>query len=466
MRYAFALLLLAGCSGPDPVRIIGTCEVRGDATRMLWDQPPAALGPTPSVGLVGSHALLTWVEGLEGPYTVRGRWYGPDLEPTSDRISLGSGFGYRSKWTRIGDALHGQVWADPDGYDGMTPEGELVYLWELSPDGPARASQVPLDISTSLLGYLGLRVGAVPNTPGAQAILPSAAIDEEMVGAAVAIPSHCWHQGGNARLYLVRPDGGQLVRWTDEVCTDGPGFEMAVFNPWVFDLDSQYIGVLLKVRTESNDPDPVRLLRIPKDGSMPEPPVIVGRRFTSPEGGNQPRGVRVEGDAVLFTELRPKSGASGAGSNRCHAIRIMRTDGSEARDAPWQLPCTRGHVRTSMVELFAVDGGAILVWNERTEPELDPDGSSYVTRDVDWQEGVYAVLLTARGQRGSNVLRLTDSPATALSDVPRTETEGPVVRDFYIGAAADGNEAVVVWTDNRPGAQGIYGRRFRCVVGE
>ncbi len=54
--------------------------------------------------------------------------------------------------------------------------------------------------------------------------------------------------------------------------------------------------------------------------------------------------------------------------------------------------------------------------------------------------------------------------ATALADVPRTDTQGPWPADFELMAASEGEDVVVVWDDARASAPGVYARRLRCTV--
>ncbi|MCZ7682028.1 MAG: hypothetical protein M5U28_25835 [Sandaracinaceae bacterium] len=49
---------------------------------------------------------------------------------------------------------------------------------------------------------------------------------------------------------------------------------------------------------------------------------------------------------------------------------------------------------------------------------------------------------------------MTDSEATALSPVERTEDYGPVLRELAIAAAAEDDRVAIAWYDRRPGAGG------------
>ncbi|MCZ7687312.1 MAG: hypothetical protein M5U28_54675 [Sandaracinaceae bacterium] len=202
----------------------------------------------------------------------------------------------------------------------------------------------------------------------------------------------------------------------------------------------------------------VHFARLTEEGALASQPIAVGGLppHSSVDGGNQPRAVAFDG-RVLFTERR-------GSENTCHAIRVMDDDGTGAHDAPFQLPCypwtevqwTAERPITASVELVQVPGGALLVWTEHNHVP-----SGYITRDVPWSEGIYAVLLDRDGRRGSEVQRVSDAEATALRPTPRTEDFGPVVRELSIAAAAEDDHVAVAWYDRRSGAEGIYVRRLR-----
>lgn len=185
-------------------------------------------------------------------------------------------------------------------------------------------------------------------------------------------------------------------------------------------------------------------------------PVIVDRVEQVDGPGFQPRAVAVPGGRVLFLALRVIDGSNGD-ANYCFALRVMNEDGSRPHDAPWQLPCLDPSQpwKTWSMDLMPVPGGAVLVWTQRSK-------TGYVQPGDDYEEGIYAVLLTPEGKRGSEVIEVTDADATALPDFVE-----PATLDWTIGSAGEGNDFAVAWSpDTRPSAPGMYVRRFRCQVGE
>jgi hypothetical protein len=115
---------------------------------------------------------------------------------------------------------------------------------------------------------------------------------------------------------------------------------------------------------------------------------------------------------VLFTERR---------SSQCYTIRVMELDG----------------------------GGGIIA-----------DPTSY-------REGVFAVMLTEEGKRGSAVMQLTTSDFTATE----VDLDGTPVfaNDTDVQAAADGNHVFATWIDRRspdapPPIAGYHARMIRCAV--
>ena len=78
--------------------------------------------------------------------------------------------------------------------------------------------------------------------------------------------------------------------------------------------------------------------------------------------------------------------------------------------------------------------------------------------------------LASGGGGSTDTLAWTPPPATAthaataLLPRPRTPDFGPFPRAFFTAVATQGDRAVVVWYDRRPGAEGVYARSLRVLV--
>lgn len=166
------------------------------------------------------------------------------------------------------------------------------------------------------------------------------------------------------------------------------------------------------------------------------PPRRVGRTPARRHGvGFYPSATVVSG-RLIFTERSSRDG------NTCHLLRVADEDGSDAHDAPWQLPCFRAGSESDLITteplLATVGDRAILVWDQRTGPERIES----VAALSEYDEGIFAVVLTPDGLRGSEIVRVTreDSSVTA-SDRPGS---------FLPSIAVEGDSVVVTWADVRP----------------
>ena len=233
-------------------------------------------------------------------------------------------------------------------------------------------------------------------------------------------------------------------------------------SPWLFAIDGIEVGLLYRhAAVEDHD---VRYVRLGGDGTPRSTSRIVGggtnAAVSSDRGGFQPRAVRVAGH-VLFTERR-------GSDSGCYTIRVMDLDGRNAEDAPWQLPCAAdggyadGPVITWIHQLVSVPGAAVIVWYERTNVS-----GGIITDPASYREGLFAVMLTEDGKRGSAMMRLTTPDFTAAGlDAAGTRV---TANDTDVQVAADGNNVFATWIDRRaPDAPsppaGYHARMVRCVV--
>jgi hypothetical protein len=455
--------VVAGCESP--VEIIGHCEPLGEPVRVVAPEDTVTgLTDSQSVGLLDGWALVSWDELIPVGESValqrRSRWVDPFGQPSSDILELGhSQLSYRSRWVAHEGALHAQVWADPETDPLEPPEPRVLYRWRLEPPPAAGIERRRIHVAApeTCLDCARLTLGT---NVGVEGQLPTAIGFDEVWSALISYPATCQYDveaTGWNRLHVVRGEGAteaDPVLWGDDPC-DLTDRSLAVGAPWLVPLSDGTLGVLL--RGQGGGDGKIRYTRLTQEGQVMHPPRIPAGSVapSGAGGGAQPRGVAVPGEHVLFTERRR--------GERCHAMRRMGEDGSSARDAPWQLPCfdSADRQRISSVELETVPGAAVVVWGQRTEID-----SPWVTPEVGYEEGIFASLLTPRGQRGSEVVEVTDPDATALH--PNLHPElfpGPVPVDYVVATAAEGDEVVVTWADRRPWAPGIYMRRLRCTVG-
>ncbi len=246
------------------------------------------------------------------------------------------------------------------------------------------------------------------------------------------------------------------VLWSDEPPCDLEYFgdnRDVVTVPSVVGLGADRLGVFFHPLGAT--PGPTRYAVVTSDGDLVSDPITVGGdwpRWSSTVGGWQTPAVRL-GDVVLFVEGYERA-------DYCHVVRLMNLDGSHARNAPWQLPCFEdGTVATLSVELGTMGDVVVLAYSERRIG----DSTLYVTAGDDWFERVVLVTLTAEGRLASDPVIVTEPVSTALLPIPRTESRGPPIRDFFVSLAAMGDEPpVVAWTDLRIDEPGVFAREVVC----
>jgi len=438
----------AGCGGDTD--IIGRCEVTGEPVRVV---PQHFSGPGPaSIGLVGGDVLLSWAD--IGPidaetgypwYAVQfARWHDHGLRPFGEDLHLGAfQWNFRTRWVSDGERLLGQVWSDPE-YAGTGPfprDTEMVGVWTLEPGGAA--SRVPVDLSFATPGIPGQWSVDIGRASGA-GMLPGAWDGMRWLGALTALT--CGGRFDNYRRLWVFDETGHAEVWDrPPSCREDAGVPPVgsiAEHPWVFELGDGGHGLVFM-----RDQGQLWLSRVEADLS-PAPPRRVAAGTLLHTDAVGPRAVAVGGH-VLFSQTR--------GSNEpCFRLRVMDLDGSDAEDAPWQLPCMDdSDVVVPDVELLAMPGAALLVWAERSGPwsRLVYPADRYVER-------VRAVLLTSEGKRGSAVVTVTDSAAGTLVYGAGVGLPG---RFNPVGASEDA-EAIVAWSDARAGGPGVYARWLRCEV--
>lgn len=461
-------VLAAACGGePDPVRIIGRCELVTDATRVIDPGERPAWPSRPAPGMVDGNVMLEWWELTppDGPINYFAVWLDGGLEPDGDPLFLGaSDRAQRSMWSAHDGALWGQVWSDPSGSDPTTPTEDKVYLWRLSPPPVRSTESTRVAVRVTRAGCDDCDPIGISNSSfstGAQGLLPMVAAHGRVWGAFTAPWIDCGMNYGNFdRLHVFEsaeaPEAHAIV-WGG---CDLFEWELMVANPYLFTTEEGLFAIF-RLGEGDDGGGELNFLRLDETGARSGLPGAAGGALGfSSDFGAQPRAVGVP-SAIIF------AGRNDPGYARCFELRTARPDGTHARRAPWQLPCwgtpERGAsaIWIGFLELLPVPRGAVAIWSERGSPALP----GRVTPDGRYSERIRAVLLTPEGQRGSEIVDVTDAGATALLSEPAEEL-GPYPQDFVLGAVSEGAEVFVAWEDTRPEAPGIYGRRIRCTVEE
>lgn len=437
-------LVVSACD----VAIYGTVEPAGDVVRLTEEEGWLA---SVSVGLLDELTLVEWVQSRVDGEAPTARWFDAELAPVGPPIHLGLGSPWASQFVLHEDELVAQVWASPPGQPWEL--GDAAY-WRF-PRPPAEPERLPfaLDVVDEEPPFRVLHIGAGGFAVGPEGKLPTAVGAGRLVSAVGATPSACGRDSFR-QIHLVPDDrvGRPLnPSLCDEAVPETGG-------GWLFPLpDGTSIGMLYRERSENGR---LRYVQIDADGTLLTSPVVVGLDLedthSTVDSGFQPRAVAI-GDHVVFTE---RFGTT----NTCHVLRLMNLDGSDARDAPFQLPCRSADIRdfrpgrrvTASIELLRLDAGTLLIYSEHTYA-----GPETITASYPWSEAIHAVLLDSDGRRGSDVVTVTDTAATALDPIPRTADDGPFATSFFVGAGGSGDRAVVAWYDRRPGGSGIYARSLR-----
>lgn len=457
---AFACFL--GCQEAD-VEIVGSCVPVGEATRLAGPGSGILRG----LGLLDGQVLLVRafvVDPADESSDIRyeAQWFDSELSAMGDPVPLGSGRPVaRSEITRIGDELVGVFLVDPGGAIPAGPEQDYVGLWHFA---PGRAPErTPVDLPFGRLecpscryyvlgiGGLGLaagREGALPITPNGAAVLSG-------------IGPGCVGDGANLfRLLTFDATRAAAVDWRETPCDPSGGDGL----PQIVRTREGY-GVLFRqndqLERDIGDLNiyPVYYVAVDERFELRAGPVRVGEAFEHPwriYSGYQPKAASLGvGDRLIFNEMTEMR-------YRCQILRMLESDGSNARRSPWQLPClrepTQFHTTSSdLVEM--PDGMALVVWGERDAQGGDLGGYAPVEDRSRFNEGIHLALITPDGRRGSDVVRVTDANATVLPEWDR-----PVPRDFLVHVAVDGWDVLVGWHDTRTSAPGFYVRKLRCGV--
>lgn len=466
---ALSLLGLSCADDIDPRDIQVRCELASDAVVI-----EGYGAETYEVGAVGEHVLVSWEQwGPTDGGVWTSRWIDrATLAPVGERIDMGgqSRWG-RPQWIAIDGRLEGYVSADPARRTSAEAGShEILHWWSLTPGLDPVVTPLSFDVPADITE--GAILGSDVTNGGPMSAYPTVLHDGRVWGGLGVVPSSCPAFSNFARLHVfgAHQPSGVPVRLDNDACELPPpatSLETQVMAlPWLVPLEDS-VGVLY--RGWGPVPPPVHYFRFTPDGQIIGDPVRVGRtgaQNTGMNGGQQVRAVRLD-DTILFSEGAPPR------ADFCTLIRLMNLDGSEARDAPFQLPCVSDpRVVNFPVELGQSGDYAVMVYVERSRNPFGTIEALHVTADVDWWESVKIALLTREGRLASEPLVVTDPDSTALDPIPRTADFGPFTVSFRVSAAvapegpsASGSVAtdhVVAWSDRRPRASGITARRVRC----
>lgn len=396
--------------------------------------------------------MLSWL--LLPDLSWTSHWYTlPTFEAAGGSIDMGVGTERRPTWVPFRGGLEGYLLSDLERrpFD-TTPVSDIVTWWRME-SSPVRSvpRSVTVDVPNGCLNCLGVSVD--PTYPGRQGTSPSVATGNTVTAVIPAIPSGCVAEGEEVLLNYQRLQsfgtdglGARPVFWPEEPpCPLEPvGVEdESVLLPSLVELSEERVGVFFVSLAAS--PPPPKYIVLSSGGTLLQDRRTVGgshARQSTVVGGDQVRAVRL-GMTVIFVEGYRRA-------DHCHLIRLMNEDGSDLRDAPWQLPCVEDLTKATLsVELGTWGDVAVLAYSERHE------NGTFRLIPGEWFESVKVILLTEQGRLASMPLTITEPRSTAR--------RGPYTRDFDVSLAAhEDSPPVVAWTDFRSDAPGVYARELTC----
>jgi hypothetical protein len=437
-----ASFLVAGCA--NDTDIVGALELVGDRVALAVD------GSITSVGLIDGWVLITTTApALEAPEAwgptageVQVRWLDPE-DRLGDPFALGRSqtTWVAPRWVRRGAQLSSAVWATPEPGPEPPEADRAIAIWDARAGEAPTCGAVPaLPIATdpffttlTLSGYL---------ETGYEGYGPAAVAGSSVVAYAAAVPAECGVSSAIWRLLTVSDSDchptASFGLWTD-ACAAGRDVGDAVAwvgSPSAITLGED-TGVLYRPRYAGSR---VHWLRLRHGVEAVSAPVSVGGRdTTTTDSGGQSPGAMI-GDQVLFLERWEND-------HECFYLRSMNLDGTAARDAPWQMPCTHfapGVFSSSQpsrdegyTDVLALSTIGLLVHSDGPAWYRDPP-------DPDPTTHIHALGVTSAGRR-----------ATEIVDI------GGVGNDTaqFFRAAADRDDVAIAYVD----ADGWWLQRLRFV---
>jgi hypothetical protein len=404
-------------------------------------EPQGLIGPiVPSVGLVDGHILTLWNEnralsrrlGLD----VYGQWFTSDGERMGARFFLGHSTGIRFRMASRDGSLHFAFVGNGPLDDADEPDDEqLLRVAQARPGEAPTMREVAIDlaerrVASNTIGNQGWR-GGIParDTP----------LGVQMMVEASANLDGCFDSTGAARGFLLTPDTvrADYAQWHEPVCAENAAGSFALVHTsgsrlgWVF-------------RSPRGSPQAVYYAQI--DTAHPpfaSTPTIVGGdpQRLAPEGLPQLFAAYAGLGRILVAHHESDHRIS---ATTCFRLRVVSDDGSDAHDAPWQLPCLReGFERwvSPLVDLEETSRGALLAWSERSGPRTVGFGTDPVAT-----VRLRMALMNSNGTRGSDII-----------DVVRHDNALPV--EYVPMLAVEGEDIVVSYFDPLADPPGLYARR-------
>lgn len=454
-------LAMAGCAGSD-TEIIGSLEPRSEATLIIASDARGPYMPGTGIGLQNDRLLVSSVVVNDVPFDfaamtfdLHTRWFALDGTALSDDENMGVTVGYRNQWVRAAAGLSSAHYGDPEARVPQVWDRDRVWFLDAQFGQTTEARRVDIGLADQRTFQSPvIHLPVAPND--GMGTVPTARRGSAALGMIAASPEaeNCTYQQNYQRLIAL--DGasarGVVASHVDPLCQPDAEVDFLrraeVGDPWLMDLGDGELGLLFRWNAAGLA---LCYARLDPETLQPSTPVAIGNPpfLGLTRGGYQPRGAAAPGGRVIAIE-RHVPGRPWDEGRMCQRIVVLDADGSNAHDAPWQLPCHRttpGNLVTPYVEAVAVPTGVVLVWSERTGP-VDLAGARMSSQR---STAVLAVLLTRDGRRGSSVLELVRHDAADPADT---------FFDLMPVVAADGASVVAGWLDPTLTPPGLYVRGF------
>ncbi len=431
------------------------------------------------MGLIDGDMLVSYVVGPspDGLVTLRAQWFDEELQPVSEDFVLGAGLSSATpEWAAHDGALWAQVWGPPVG-GVVSPIRRSVGIDRLSPrsttvDRMSLGTELPVTREFDTEDLTPISIGASAASAGADGRAPAAVAGGGVVFALTGIPSVCPDAYSNfSRIIAFDATRAEIdLSGTDPCLLDG---SIEAHDMRLVSLRDGGLGVFFRLGISVGQGF-LHYSRIDSDLRMVDTPPHRVDTTTVPwsiAGGFQPQAVALGSGTLLFTLRNPESS-----TNECQDLRLVEPDGSSPRDAPYQMRCRppagslarmqNGPYLSQWVVVEPLASGhAVMAYGERTN--YSPPGTEYarrITASTPWEEGVFLHTIDDEGRRASEIVRVTDPESTAMVNAaqPRTRDDGPFPGEFEVQAVTEGDDVIVVWSDNRLDVPGYYARRFRC----
>ncbi|MGE0792162.1 MAG: hypothetical protein AB7S26_41200, partial [Sandaracinaceae bacterium] len=371
------LFLVSGCTTERDVRMV--CEP--DPEPVFLGE---SLGGNHQIGVVGDKMFVA--QGA-ADFTWWGQWVERDTgAPAGDVIYMGLTPSARPVWVPDEDSLLGLLTTDLEALAREDADASTIYgAWRARPPGAERTTisfEYPSDCFSCRGGGEYFEGGQSTVRAAGRTYAVTTATLPRCVG--TRFDNGVYTAPQTLHLIDLAMTEARPVEWAAE-CDDTGTIQSDAELPWGVALSDGNIGIFFDVRAQML---PRRYVVVTPDGQVVHGPVVVGatdREYVHRGNVLSGEAARV-GRHVLFVE-------GGTVEVSCHSIRIIDEDGSNAHDAPWQLPC--GY--TSFVRLQALGEYAAVTYSETfvTNPE-DPTPS-----DHRFSATVTFVLLDEDGQLAS-----------------------------------------------------------------